>query len=183
MTAAPRITLIKRERTSQRKRRKRSATAVGLTMTNTLKQSSLKSPMPPKQSRVIAVSCVRCSTKLSRYEWITKNPVCATKVGAEKGNTSLRPVAEKEVFTVKEARAFLRKLDEDIPDDEMHKKVILKFILLTGVRNGEMCGLKWSDIDFDKKVVHIRRNRLYSKQLGYYEKTPKTKTSRPRTFL
>ena len=112
-----------------------------------------------------------------RYKWITNNPVCATKVGAEKGNTSLRPVAEKEVFTVKEARAFLRKLDEDIPDDEMHKKVILKFILLTGVRNGEMCGLKWSDIDFDKKVVHIRRNRLYSKQFGYYEKTPKTKTS------
>ena len=112
-----------------------------------------------------------------RYEWINKNPVCATKVGAEKGNTSLRPVAEKEVFTVNEARAFLRKLDEDIPDDEMHKKVILKFILLTGVRNGEMCGLKWSDIDFDKKVVHIRRNRLYSKQFGYYEKTPKTKTS------
>ncbi len=112
-----------------------------------------------------------------RYEWIAKNPVCATKVGAEKGNTSLRPVAEKEVFTVKEARAFLRKLDEDIPDDEMHKKVVLKFILLTGVRNGEMCGLKWSDIDFDKKVVHIKRNRLYSKQFGYYEKEPKTKTS------
>ena len=112
-----------------------------------------------------------------RYEWIAKNPVCATKVGAEKGNTSLRPVAEKEVFTVKEARAFLRKLDEDISDDEMHKKVILKFILLTGVRNGEMCGLKWSDIDFDKKVVHIKRNRLYSKQFGYYEKEPKTKTS------
>ena len=94
-----------------------------------------------------------------RYEWIAKNPVCATKVGAEKGNTSLRPVAEKEVFTVKEARAFLRKLDEDIPDDEMHKKVVLKFILLT------------------KKVVHIKRNRLYSKQFGYYEKEPKTKTS------
>ena len=48
---------------------------------------------------------------------------------------------------------------------------------MPGVRNGEMCGLTWSDIDFDKKVVHIRRNRLYSKQFGYYEKTPKTKTS------
>ena len=81
------------------------------------------------------------------------------------------------MFTIKEARAFLHKLDEDIPDDEMHKKVILKFILLTGLCNGEMCGLKWSDIDFDKKIVHIRRNRLYSKQFGYYEKTPKTKTS------
>lgn len=97
--------------------------------------------------------------------------------GSGKRQYPLRPVAEKEVFTVTEARAFLRKLDEDIPDDEMHKKVILKFILLTGVRNGEMCGLKWSDIDFEKKVAHIRRNRMYSHKFGIYEKEPKTKKS------
>ena len=111
-----------------------------------------------------------------RYEWISKNPVCATKVGAGKGNVSLRAVNEKEVFSFAEAREFLAKLDT-IALDNLPKKIALKFMLLTGVRNGEMCGLKWSDIDFDKKVVHIRRNRLYSKQFGYYEKTPKTKTS------
>ena len=157
--------------------RKRSATAVGLTMTNTLKRSSLKNPMPPKQSKAIAVSCARCSTKLSAMNGSTRTPYVQRRWARKKAIPLCAPCAEKEVFTVKEARAFLRKLDEDIPDDEMHKKVILKFILLTGVRNGEMCGLKWSDIDFDKKVVHIRRNRLYSKQFGYYEKTPKTKTS------
>ncbi len=40
-----------------------------------------------------------------------------------------------------------------------------------------MLGLRWEDIDFEKKVVHVRRNRLYSKGFGIYEKEPKTKTS------
>lgn len=47
-----------------------------------------------------------------RYEWITKNPVCSTKIGAGSGNASLRPVVEKEVFTFNEAREFLHGLEE-----------------------------------------------------------------------
>ena len=111
-----------------------------------------------------------------RYEWITKNPVCSTKIGAGSGNASLRPVVEKEVFTLNEAREFLHRL-EGIPDHMMHQKVILKFMLLTGVRNAEMCGLKWSDIDFEKGLVRIKQNRLYSKEFGYYEKGTKTTKS------
>ncbi len=111
-----------------------------------------------------------------RYEWIVKNPVCATKVGAGSSNASLRPVAEKEVFSFKEAREFLKRLDE-VPDEFIYKRTIFKFMLLTGVRTAEMCGLRWSDIDFTNKVVHIKRNRLYSKEIGVYEKEPKTETS------
>lgn len=111
-----------------------------------------------------------------RYEWIVKNPVCATKIGAGSSNTSLRAVPEKEVFTFAEARDFLKRVDE-IPDELIYKKIPFKFMLLTGVRNAEMCGLRWSDIDFAKKVVHIKHNRLYSKEFGIYEKEPKTKTS------
>ena len=57
-------------------------------------------------------------------------------------------------------------------------KVVLKFMILTGVRKAEMCGLRWSNIDFEDKIVHIRRNRLYGKNVGVYEKGPKTKSSR-----
>ena len=50
-------------------------------------------------------------------------------------------------------------------------------MLLTGLRIAEVCGLRWSDIDFEKKVIHVKRNRLYTKEFGIYEKTPKTATS------
>ena len=39
-----------------------------------------------------------------RFEWITKNPVCATKVGSGNSNSSLRPINEKEVYSIAEAQ-------------------------------------------------------------------------------
>lgn len=111
-----------------------------------------------------------------RYDWIAKNPVCKTKIGAGNNNTSLRAVPEKEVFSFKEAQEFLAALDR-LPRENINYKVPIKIMLLTGVRNGELHGLRWEDIDFEKKVVHVRRNRLYNKEVGIYEKSPKTKTS------
>ena len=111
-----------------------------------------------------------------RYEWINKNPVCQTKIGAGSNNLSLRPIQEKEVFSFHEAKEFLSALDA-IDDDLIFKRVIFKFMLLTGVRLAEMSGLRWSDIDFTRKVVKIQRSRLYLPEFGVYEKAPKTKTS------
>ena len=111
-----------------------------------------------------------------RYEWIVKNPVCATKISASNSNTSLRPVTEKEVFSFKESREFLAKL-QGLPTEEVNKRMPIEIMLLTGLRIGEMCGLRWSDIDFVKRVVHVKRNRQYSKEFGVYEKEPKTKSS------
>lgn len=54
---------------------------------------------------------------------------------------------------------------------------IINILLYTGIRNAELHGLRWSDIDFDNNVLHVRRNRLYSQEFGIYEKEPKTKTS------
>ena len=111
-----------------------------------------------------------------RYDWIVKNPVSQTKIGASNGNVSLRAIHEKEVFSMQETKQFLECADK-MDDDLIFKSTIFKFMILTGVRIGEMCGLKWSDIDFNKKVVHIVRSRMYCKELGHYEKVPKTRTS------
>lgn len=43
----------------------------------------------------------------------------------------------------------------------------------TGARRGELCGLQWSDIDFQDSTVSIKRNLQYSKAKGIYEATPK----------
>lgn len=49
-------------------------------------------------------------------------------------------------------------------------------MLRTGMRGGELLGLKWSDIDRANNVLHIRRT-LKEKPGGFYEDTPKSKTS------
>ena len=54
--------------------------------------------------------------------------------------------------------------------------------LSMGARIGEVLGLKWSDIDFDNKTIHIQRTLHYSKvneeeQCHFFFTTPKTETS------
>ena len=54
------------------------------------------------------------------------------------------------------------------------------FMCLTGVRVGELGGMKWSDIDFKKKVVHVRRSlscSYYNGEKRMMLVTPKTVNS------
>ena len=48
----------------------------------------------------------------------------------------------------------------------------------TGGRRGELCALRWSDIDWTAGAVTIRRNLQYTAQAGVFETTPKNGKSR-----
>ena len=111
-----------------------------------------------------------------RYGWISKNPVCGTKVVEGNNNSSLTPVSEKEVYSFKECREFIKALDA-LPEDYIYRRVPTKFMLLTGVRTCELHGLRWSKFDFEKKVVRIDTNRMYTPEFGTYEKGTKSDTS------
>ena len=50
-------------------------------------------------------------------------------------------------------------------------------MLRTGMRKGEMQGLKYSDIDKKKGVIHVSRTLKYIKGKGHFDETPKTRTS------
>ena len=57
---------------------------------------------------------------------------------------------------------------------DIRKKTIITFIMFTGVRKGEICGLNWSDIDFDNKKVRIVRQYEAVSKKGLILKEPKT---------
>jgi len=65
------------------------------------------------------------------------------------------------------------------------KSVGIMLALYTGLRIGEVCGLKWSDIDFESKMLHVNRTvqRVYRKRLDGKGKSqiiigpPKTRSS------
>lgn len=55
-----------------------------------------------------------------------------------------------------------------------------RILLVTGMRIGEFSGLQWNDVDFDNKVVHIRRSMTTAYQDGkkiMELTTPKTSNS------
>lgn len=49
----------------------------------------------------------------------------------------------------------------------------------TAARRGELCGLKWADIDFDSGSIAIQRNLQYTAHKGIYIANPKN--GKPRT--
>lgn len=49
-------------------------------------------------------------------------------------------------------------------------------MLSLGLRRGEICGLRWSDIDFERKVIHIRNQRQYISGKGCFDSLPKSES-------
>ncbi len=68
-------------------------------------------------------------------------------------------------FTEKEISKILAALDQPYRE-------FFQFSFYTGLRTGELLGLRWEDLDLKKELAHIRVNLT-----GGIEKTPKTKGS------
>lgn len=58
---------------------------------------------------------------------------------------------------------------------------IVQLGLFTGMRRGEICGLRWSDIDFAKGTISVNRTMEYIPHQGLIFTEPKTRASN-RTF-
>lgn len=59
---------------------------------------------------------------------------------------------------------------------QTHGRKDIVIMLNTGIRRSELLGLKWKDIDFDNKIMHIERAVTQTKGKIIIDK-PKTKTS------
>lgn len=54
---------------------------------------------------------------------------------------------------------------------------LVKFALCTGMRGGEICALRWEDIDCEARQIHIRHTLKSAKGVRCYLDTPKTTSS------
>ena len=111
-------------------------------------------------------------------------------------------------FTVEQTNCFLGFLDEGydifcperrrekkdgkeevLPPYTYHQDIAPQFIayfyvaIFGGFRLGEMCALKWKDIDFENCTVSIQRAVTKTKAKGQYVKSPKTPSSIRRITL
>ena len=98
---------------------------------------------------------------------ILKNPV--TKQGC-KCNFGKEPKKVR-ALTIEEQKKFL-----EVAKDSCNYNQYA-FLLQTGLRTGELIGLKWSDIDFNKRVIHIQRSMEYRYSVGEWSiGEPKSKS-------
>ena len=92
---------------------------------------------------------------------IASNP-CAVKIETRIGKDS----EERMALTIDEQKKLLGA----VADRE--RELQFRFILQTGIRISELNGLKWSDIDFEKKVMSIERILSYNQKTKKFEFGP-----------
>ena len=63
---------------------------------------------------------------------------------------------------------------DSVQDARLHMVALLGLCL--GLRKGEIFGLDWADVDFEKRLVHVQRTCVYEKG-GYKLMPPKTRES------
>lgn len=95
--------------------------------------------------------------------YLAHNP--AWRAYKPKGEPKERIIADEEL---------VQKLIACLEQESLKYEVFFKLILLTGMRRGECCGLKWSDINWRQRSIHIQRNIVKVSHTPVEEKAPKT---------
>lgn len=79
-----------------------------------------------------------------RWEWTTRNPITSVRQSAKRQSVPA-------VLTPEELAALLSKLPEPL-------RTAAELDAFTGLRRGELIGLKWEDVDFENLSIHVRRS-------------------------
>lgn len=66
---------------------------------------------------------------------------------------------------------------ELVKNEPLNLKAAVIILLESGLRRGELLGLKWDCIDFDNNLITVKRNLCYTSKKGVYIDTVKTKKS------
>lgn len=97
---------------------------------------------------------------------IRYNP-CKKSVKSDMG----KPSQKKEALTMDIQKVFLKYASGQSYENQY------RFILQTGLRTGELVGLKWEDIDFQNKTLKIQRSMEYRYSVGEWRVgEPKSKS-------
>ncbi|MBR2187463.1 MAG: site-specific integrase, partial [Lachnospiraceae bacterium] len=102
---------------------------------------------------------------------LINNP-CKKSVKSDMG----KPSEKKEALTIDVQRKFL----EAVVGYSYENRY--RFVLQTGLRTGELIGLKWSDIDFKNRTMKIERTMEYRYKVGEWRVGPPKSKSGYRTI-
>lgn len=123
--------------------------------------------------------CLSAKTVLEHHRLISTVLEQAVKEGIIPSNIAHK--ADPPKITPKEVNYFqpeqIREIQEASLNEPVKWRVMIHLLLITGVRRGELLGLKWENVDFENEKIYICKNILYAPDVGVYEDTPKTKTS------
>lgn len=83
---------------------------------------------------------------------------------------------EADFYNEEEVQQLMYMLDT-VPQKEFKYKVAVILTLSSGLRLGELMGLQWEKLNFDKNTIDIMQSNQYLPNQGTFTKDPKNETS------
>ncbi|PSL41753.1 site-specific recombinase XerD [Salsuginibacillus halophilus] len=99
------------------------------------------------------------------WEYVTKN--ITNNLSTPKGNKK-----EMKTWTIEQSRFFL-----EHAKNETKRYPVFVLAIWTGMRTGEIHGLKWKDIDFERQTITVRRTVAWAGKQGHILQDVKTEGS------
>ncbi len=118
-----------------------------------------------------------CLDEAIKHGFLLRNPV-------KDMNPPKLETREHVILTDDEIKTMLE-LASTFSDGYINKTMpaILQLILHTGMRMGEVFGLKWDNISFNNKVIYLTHTLVRINKQGYMLQDPKTKASKRKILL
>jgi integrase len=85
-----------------------------------------------------------------RHRWIDSNPAEHVERVRDTTLPNERPI-DTNILTPAEIRTLI-----DATTDDRYR-LMIQVAVFTGIRQGELLGLKWGDIDWNRRQIHVRR--------------------------
>ncbi len=121
--------------------------------------------LSPKTVRYIHTTVHRALRDAERWGLVQRNVAASANAPRQ-----TRP-QERRTWSADEAATFL----EAVRDDELY--TLLHLAIATGMRRGELLGLRWRDLDSNQGFVRVRQNAV---EVGYHVVYTEPKTAKSR---
>ena len=112
-----------------------------------------------------ANSSVRCMGIILHgiFDSAIEDSLCVIDPTRSKRLTYSKKKTIREALPIEDAQDIICNLDRL----ELKDRLLVALLIFTGIRRGEALGLQWEDIDFERKLINIRRSVRFVGNKGY----------------
>ena len=100
----------------------------------------------------------------AQWRIIKKNPLPGARPDDfKRKRTSKTSRVTERCLTLEESKTLIKALN----DVDLKYQLITHLALIGGLRRSEILGIKWSDVDFQNRCIHITQSSIYVPKKGY----------------